>query len=117
IKIKIKIKSNVRGNIKSNVKGRVKGDGQECPSDTSNTNRSSGGLCPYGQPRAAVPTWRSSGAEARFLFLVLIGTTERRALPGFLRAVLVVGAGKSQQQVPFDFAQGTLSPGLRPCSE
>jgi hypothetical protein len=55
-----------------------------------------------GQRRAgvSVPHGRTSGAEARLLFPVLIGTSGTRALPGVSRAGLVEGTGKRQQQIP-----------------
>jgi hypothetical protein len=60
------------------IKNKVKGDGQECPSHT-------------GIPQ---------GLKPGSFFLVLIGTTGSRALPGLSQAGFVVGTDKNQQQVP-----------------
>jgi hypothetical protein len=48
----------------------------------------------------SVPHGPTSGAEARFPFLDLIGTSGTRALPGPSRAGFIWRSSKSQKQVP-----------------
>jgi hypothetical protein len=113
ILVKIKIKGEVRGN----VKGKVKGDGQECPSYTGNTSTNRGGLCPLDSRGRLSPHGCPQGLKPGFFFSCPDRHEWNSCPSRFVAAWVRRALKQSQQQVPFGFAQGRLSPGLRPCSE